>query len=183
MMVDASHLKQEINSGDLIIRQVVKDDLPELEWDGEYTRFQRMYSSLYRDTLTGRALMWMVETPKKEMVGQAFVVLRSGELAAADGERRAYIFSFRVKSQYRNKGVGTHLMEFVHDDLRQRGFKFVTLNVAKDNPNAIRLYRRLGYKVISSHAGKWSYTDHEGVTHHVDEPAWRMMKRIGGDSG
>ena len=178
-MVDTSYLKQEINLGDLIIRQVVKDDLSALEWDGEYTKFRRMYASLYRDTQTGRALMWMVETPQKEMVGQAFVVLRSRELAAADGERRAYIFSFRVKSQYRNKGVGAYLMEFVHDDLRQRGFKFVTLNVAKDNPNAIHLYRRLGYKVIGSHAGKWSYTDHEGVTHHVDEPAWRMMKRIG----
>jgi ribosomal protein S18 acetylase RimI-like enzyme len=179
MMVDASHLKNDTDLGDLIIRQVVKDDLPALEWDGEFTQFRRMYASLYRDTQTGRAVMWMIETEKGDMIGQAFVILRSGELSAADGERRAYIFSFRVKPAYRNQGVGTFLLEFICEDLRRRGFILVTLNVAKDNPNAISLYRRLGYKVISSHAGKWSYTDHEGTTHHVDEPAWRMMKRIG----
>lgn len=70
-------------------------------------------------------------------------------------------------------------MNFIEDDLRHRGYKFVTLNVAKDNLDAQRLYRRLGYKVIGSRPGKWSYTDHEGKTHQVNEPAWRMMKRIG----
>jgi ribosomal protein S18 acetylase RimI-like enzyme len=179
MMVDSQQTKNKIDFGDLIIRQVEKADLPALEWDGEYSKFRRMYASLYRDAVAGRALMWIIETLQGQMVGQAFVVLRSGEIAAADGERRAYIFSFRVKPAYRNKGLGTGLLEFIHDDLRQRGFQFVTLNVAKDNSDALRLYLRLGYKVISAHPGKWSYTDHEGITHHVDEPAWRMLKRLG----
>ena len=178
-MVDHSQLKSELASGDLIIRKVRETDLPALEWDGEYTNFRRMYASLYRDALLGRVLMWMIETQDCEMVGQAFVVLKSRELSAADGERRAYLFAFRVKPQYRNKGVGTYLMAFIQDDFRQRRYKFVTLNVAKDNTNALRLYRRLGYKVIGSRPGKWSYTDHEGKTHQVNEPAWRMMKRIG----
>lgn len=49
MMVDTSYLKNDIDLGDLIIRQVVKDDLPALEWDGEYTQFRRMYASLHRN--------------------------------------------------------------------------------------------------------------------------------------
>lgn len=178
-MVDHSQLKSAFALGDLIIRKVRETDLPALEWDGKYTKFRRMYASLYRDALLGRVLMWMIETQDGEMVGQAFVVLKSRELSAADGERRAYLFAFRVKSQYRNKGVGTYLMTFIQDDLRQRDYKFVTLNVAKDNADAMRLYRRLGYKVIGSRPGKWSYTDHEGKTHQVNEPAWRMLKRIG----
>lgn len=161
------------------IRQVAEKDLTALEWDGEYSKYRRMYASLYRDTQLGRALMWMIETKDGEMVGQAFVLLRSGDRAAADGERRAYVFSFRVKPDFRNQGIGTHLMAFVQADLRDRGYKFITLNVAKDNLDALRLYKRLGYKVIGSHPGKWSYTDHEGKTHQVNEPAWRMMKRIG----
>jgi ribosomal protein S18 acetylase RimI-like enzyme len=62
--------------------------------------------------------------------------------------------------------------------LKQRGFKFVTLNVAKDNPNALRLYRRLGYRIIGSRPGVWSYKDHYGKIQYVEEPAWRMMKRL-----
>jgi ribosomal protein S18 acetylase RimI-like enzyme len=178
-MVDYLDSKDFKHCGEVSSRKVAKEDLPALEWDGEYTKFRRMYASLYRDAQAGRALMWMIETQTGEMVGQAFVLLRSGETAAADGERRAYVFSFRIKDEYRNQGVGTYLMGFVQEDLRERGYKFVTLNVAKDNLDALRLYKRLGYKVIGSHPGKWSYTDHEGKTHQVNEPAWRMMKRIG----
>lgn len=178
-MVDNPHSKHFKKLGYLNIRQIKKEDLPDLEWGGEYSKYRRMYASLFRDSQQGRALMWMVETQAGEMVGQAFVLLRSGETAAADGERRAYIFSFRIKSDCQNQGIGTYLMGFIQEDLRERGFKFITLNVAKENPDALRLYKRLGYKVIGSHPGKWSYTDHEGKTHQVDEPAWRMMKRIG----
>jgi len=165
--------------GYLTIRQVKIQDLPALEWDGEYSKYRRMYASLFRDVRLGRALMWMLETQAGEMVGQAFVLLRSGERSAADGERRAYVFSFRIKPRFRNRGVGTYLMDFIQGDLRDRNYKFITLNVAKENPDALRLYKRLGFKVIGSHPGKWSYTDHEGKTHQVNEPAWRMMKRIG----
>jgi ribosomal protein S18 acetylase RimI-like enzyme len=69
-------------------------------------------------------------------------------------------------------------MHFIEDDLDRRGFKFVTLNVAKDNPKALRLYRRLGYRIIGSRPGIWSYTDNEGRVQYVEEPAWRMMKRL-----
>ncbi len=179
MIVDNPCSKQSNKLKDLYIRKVKKEDLPALEWGGEYSKFRQMYTSLYRDTQVGRALMWMIETQENKMVGQAFVMLRSGDTAAADGERRAYVFSFRIKPEYRNQGIGSYLMSFVQTDLSERGFKFLTLNVAKENKDALRLYKRLGYKIIGSHPGKWSYTDHEGRTHQVNEPAWRMMKRIG----
>ncbi len=179
MIVDNPCSKQSNKLKDLYIRKVKKEDLPALEWGGEYSKFRQMYTSLYRDTQVGRALMWMIETQENKMVGQAFVMLRSGDTSAADGERRAYVFSFRIKPEYRNQGIGSYLMSFVQTDLSERGFKFLTLNVAKENKDALRLYKRLGYKIIGSHPGKWSYTDHEGRTHQVNEPAWRMMKRIG----
>ena len=178
-MVDNSLIKPSNNCRNLKIRQVAEEDLAALEWDGEYSKYRRMYASLFRDVRLGRALMWMLETQAGEMVGQAFVLLRSGERAAADGERRAYVFSFRIKPEFRNRGVGSYLMDFIQGDLHERKYKFITLNVAKENPDALRLYKRLGFKVIGSHPGKWSYTDHEGKTHQVNEPAWRMMKRIG----
>lgn len=162
----------------LVIRPVTEADLPALEWDGEFRKYQRMYARLFKDSRSGKVLMWMIASPEGEMIGQAFVMLVSGEREAADGFMRAYVFAFRVKPDWQNRGVGTKLMAFIEADLLQRGFRFLTLNVAKDNPAARRLYERLGYEVVGSKPGVWSFRDDQGVIQHVNEPAWRMMKRL-----
>ncbi len=162
----------------LTIRQAVTADLPALEWDGAFQHYRRMYASIYQNTQSGTALMWVVETAELEIIGQAFVMLVSTEKSAADGKNRAYVFAFRVKPSWRDSGVGSELMGFIENDLRQRGYKAVTLNVAKDNQGALRLYRRLGYHVIESKSGRWSYEDHQGVVRQVHEPSWRMIKKL-----
>ena len=171
-------LDNRIILSDLTIRQLTKADLPALEWDGEYLKYRRMYARLYHETFSGRVIMWVIEIPQGEIIGQVFVMLASSEHDTADGKNRAYVFAFRVKSEYRNQGVGQHLMQFVENDLRVRGFKLVTLNVAKDNLGAINLYQRLGYTVIESRPGIWSFKDHRGKVQQVNEPSWRMMKNI-----
>ncbi len=162
----------------LIIRQVMEEDLPALEWEGEYKKYRRMFSDLFKESKSGRTLLWVVSLPEGEIIGQVFVMLRSSEREAADGRNRAYVFAFRIKNAWRNMGIGAYLMHFVESDLRARGFKFVTLNVAKENYKALRLYNRLGYRVIGSRSGIWTYRDHEGRLQHVDEPAWRMIKDL-----
>lgn len=178
-----SHQNQaQDHQGDLLsqlrIRLVTQADLPKLEWGGEYWKFRNMYAELYEVSQTGRCLMWVVEEPGRSIIAQAFVMLTSGDLKAADGIERAYVFSFRVKTFWRNQGIGSLLMHFVEDDLRQRGFKIVTLNVAKVNKDALRLYERLGYQVFDTSPGVWSYRDPDGKLHHMHEPSWRMMKYI-----
>ena len=177
--MDRVHATKNFNLENLIIRPVKKSDLSALEWDGAYQKYRRMYTNLYRNTKSGRTLMWLIEEPSAGIIGQAFVMLISSERNAADGVQRAYVFAFRVKPNWRGRGIGTKLMHFVEDDLRQRGFSIVTLNVAKDNPDALRLYKRLGYKIIGSRSGIWSYKDDQGNLQHVHEPAWRMEKEIG----
>lgn len=165
----------------LTIRPVTRADLPDLEWGGEYWKFREMFADLYHNTKKGRTLMWVVADTQGELIGQAFVMLKSGDREAADGVHRAYVFSFRVKAKWRNKGIGSSLMQFVEQDLKQRGFRFVTLNVAKENEGALRLYQHLGYRVVGSRPGIWSFRDPDGIIHHVKEPAWRMMKSLQGD--
>lgn len=163
---------------DLIIREVVKEDLPALEWGGEFTKYRRMYAGIYRDSLSDRNIMWVITLPNSEIIGQAFVMFKSVDWDAADGETRAYIFAFRIKPHWRNQGVGSHLMSFIEGDLRKRGYKYATLNVAKNNLDALRLYKHLGYKITGSRSGIWSYRDHEGNLQNVNEPSWRMMKNL-----
>jgi len=162
----------------LIIRQVSEADLPALEWDGEYKKYRRMYANLYQDYLAGKTLLWVVELPHGEIIGQTFILLNGGDKDTADGRHRAYLFALRVKRNYQNLGVGSRLLQFVEKDLRSRGFSIITLNVAKENKSALRLYQRQGYQITGPRSGIWSYLDHEGNIQHVNEPAWRMVKRI-----
>jgi ribosomal protein S18 acetylase RimI-like enzyme len=162
----------------ITIRQATQSDLPALEWDGEFLHFRRLYDEIFQSMCSGRAVMWVIELPDQGIVGQLFVQLSSSRTELADGHNRAYIYGFRIKPTYRRQGFGSQMMAVAEEDLRQRNFYWVTLNVARDNPQARRLYESLGYRVVASDPGKWSYFDHQGNRRNVLEPAWRMEKMI-----
>ncbi len=65
-------------------------------------------------------------------------------MGAWDG-RRGWIHHLAVDDAYRNRGVGTALVNAVEERLRAMGCLKVNLLVRRENQAAIRLYRRLGY--------------------------------------
>jgi len=159
-------------------RNAVEADLQEIEWEGKYKKYRHVYADVYKRTARGLALMWVAELPEFGLVGQAFVQLKMHDTSYANGRTRAYIHSFRVRPAMRNRGLGTALMRVVEQDLIQRGFSEVTLNVAEDNQGALRLYHRLGYSVLKKISGKWSFYDDQGKLRHVAEPGYRLVKTL-----
>ncbi len=160
------------------IRHIRESDLPALEWDGEFTHFRRVYTDAYRRHERGLLIMWVADLPGEGIIGQVFIQLNSNRKELADGKRRAYLYSFRIKAEYRSAGLGSRVLEIVEDDLRRKGYSSVTLNVAKDNEGAQRLYERHGYRIVAHEPGVWSYPDEKGQWQLVNEPAWRMEKRL-----
>ena len=53
-----------------------------------------------------------------------------------------------VSKDYRNKGIGTLLIEKAHEYLKENGVTAVYLEVRKSNLSAINLYEKCGYKKI-----------------------------------
>ena len=162
----------------LRIRLVCETDLPALEWDGEYTHFRRVYQNSYFCQIQGKGLMWLVELPVNNVIGQVFIQFVTGQRSLADGKKRAYLYSFRIKPLYRDHGIGARLLDKVITDLHNRGFRQVTLNVARENFRAIEFYQRHGFHIIGEDPGDWSYPDHNGVWHDIHEPSWRMLKHF-----
>lgn len=160
------------------IRPIQEADLPGLEWDGEYRHFRRLYAEIFDSSQRGRSLMWVVDLEGTGIIGQLFVQLNSARTELANGMTRAYIYGFRIRPLYRGNGLGTSMMKIVEADLKRRGYKKITLNVGRDNPEARRLYERLGYRVVANEPGYWSYRDDNGELHDVHEPAWRMEKEL-----
>ena len=162
----------------LRIRTLLKEDLPALEWDGIYTHYRELFQIAYQRLTSKRGLAWVVELPEKGIIGQVFIQLTCPRPELADGRIRAYLYSFRVKPDYRRLGIGKAVLNFTEDDLRRRKLSYVTLNVSRDNTDAIRLYKKHGYKIVAPEPGIWQYRDHLGVWHQVVEPAWRMEKPL-----
>ena len=162
----------------LIIRHANRDDLSALEWEGQFTHFRRLYAQAYQRAEEGEAILWVAELFPFGLVGQLFVQLESHRIELANGRTRAYIYSFRVRSNFQGEGIGSLLMQTAETDLLNRGFNTITLNVGRDNPDARRLYERRGYQVVADEPGKWSYLDHRGFRRIVNEPSWRMEKEL-----
>ena len=165
-------------SGDINIRQLIRRDLPDLEWDGEYICYRRLYQEIYINACNGKAVLWVVDIDSAGLIGQLFVQLHSPRPELADGSERAYIYAFRVKEAFRGYGIGSLLMATAEEDLRERCFQRVTLNVSKENHSALKFYRNHGYKVISHEPGRWFFIDHLGIRREVNDPSWRLEKRI-----
>jgi ribosomal protein S18 acetylase RimI-like enzyme len=171
-------LEEEALLSRVEIRLVNRRDLPALEWDGEYAHFRRLYREVYQSASQGQALMWMANLAPTGIVGQVFVQLNSARKELADGAKRAYVYGFRVRPTYQNKGIGSMLLSTIEGDLLERNFKWVTLNVGRQNTKALRFYERHGYRIVASESGDWSYLDEQNQRHEVHEPAWRMQKHI-----
>jgi ribosomal protein S18 acetylase RimI-like enzyme len=163
---------------DVIFRHAIENDLPALEWDGKFSHFRHLYCDIFESTKKGETIMWLADLIKVGIIGQLFAQLWSSKPELADGRTRAYFFAIRVRDPYQNQGIGSKLLDIAEKDILARGYSWCTLNVNKDNGTARQFYEKLGYKVVGSEPGTWSYIDQNGKLHEVNEPSWRMEKQL-----
>lgn len=159
------------------LRLAVRDDLPKLEWYGQYTHYRHLFRRAFREQQLGRRLM-LVADCNSFPIGQLFVQLRAADPKVADGVGRAYLYGFRVMEMFRGRGIGTALLEEAEALALERQFRWATIAVAKDNEGARRLYERLGYRIFRDDPGLWNYRDHEGNLRWVNEPCWMLEKEL-----
>ena len=160
----------------IIIRQARKRDLPALEWEGEFSHFRHLFAEAYRLQELGDVIMWVIDLPEYGLIVQLFIQLYGPNQIQTNKTKYAYIYGFRIRPDYRGLGIGSQFLQSVESDLTRRGFKRISLNVARDNDAARRMYERAGYHVVAPEPGIWSYLDDKGHRKFVNEPAWRMQK-------
>ena len=87
-------------------------------------------------------------------------------------EKNAFhIEQLAVKEENRGSGVGTALLQHEIGKAREKGYAKCTLDVAITNPQAQKLYERLGFKVVKEYP--WKYP-----TSRVDVPGERRMELV-----
>ncbi len=78
---------------------------------------------------------WARVAENQNCAGYGFIDLATPELC------------FAVQEKYRNRGIGTALMEGLFVELKEKGYKKISLSVSKTN-RAVRLYRKLGFELF-----------------------------------
>ncbi len=157
------------------IRLMTESDLPEIEWDGEYRRYRKVYREVYRGLLAGRSFPWIAEIPSVGVIGQVFLTEKQPHQEYSE---HPYMFlsSFRVKPDYRRRGLGTLLLKICEGTAKDRDMNVIILNCARSNRRSRAFYERNGFSVLRSDPGKWSYIDDTGKIREETEPAWVMRK-------
>ncbi|MDM7913516.1 MAG: GNAT family N-acetyltransferase [Methanotrichaceae archaeon] len=68
-----------------------------------------------------------------------------------------FIYTLDVHPDYRRKGIGSMLISALEENLRADGAKRIRLEAALDNPAALVLYRKAGYReeeILRNYYGK-----------------------------
>lgn len=164
-------------SMEITVRPACYEDIANMEWNGQFKHFRRLFQRSYREHVEGRRLM-LVADSNGYPIGRLFIQFNSKNKRTSDGVSKAYLYSFHVIENMRGHGIGNHMMDVAEDILIERNFKFATIAVAKENHGALRLYERRGYRRYGEDDGSWHYYDHRGRLRHVDEPAYLLEKKL-----
>lgn len=70
-------------------------------------------------------------------------------------ENDYYLASVAVNNQFRDKGIGTFILENAKKLAKEEGCRRVVLDVDLENQGALRLYERLGFKVFNKKSFRW----------------------------
>jgi len=76
----------------------------------------------------------------------------------------AELMTIAVDRRYQGKGVGAALMRACFEDLRMTPARRMVLEVAADNPAALRLYGQFGFVRIGERSGYYARADGQPAT-------------------
>ena len=162
---------------DVSIRQLREDDLPKLEWHGQFKHYRNLFRRSYEGQAKGFRFM-LVAVVNEFPIGRLFIQYGQSRSRLSNGRNKGYLYSFNVMEVFRGKGIGTALIQRAEQVLYADNFKWATISVSKDNDGALRLYQRHGYQIFGDDESKWQYHDHRGRLQQVREFCWLLKKRL-----
>lgn len=172
MIVDNEWLEQ------VRIRLIREEDLPLLEWNGEYSRYRRIYAEVYHNFTKGISLPFVAETDADGIIGQVFLSRKEPNPSFSPRNRYYFLSSFRVKPAFRDRGLGDRLIRFCEDQVRQHRLRDIYLNCSADNRRARYFYEAHGFRVVRYDESTWTFVNDEGFVVSEPQKAYLMKKTL-----
>ncbi len=160
------------------IRLMKEEDLPEIEWGGEYARYRKVYREVFHNFQKGISLPYIAETEDDGIIGQVFLTRKEPNPSYSPRSRYFFLSSFRIKPAFRDKGLGSKMLQICFREVRNHRLRDIFLNCSKDNNRARRFYEKNGFRVVRIDEGTWTYINNEGLVVSEPQNSYLMKKTL-----
>lgn len=110
---------------------------------GEKVRYPRPFvKKTFNKAVSSRLKAILVAEEEKKLIGYLDVEFYTKP-------KKGYIEDLFVYKEYRNRGIATKLISEFKKILKEKKYKYMTLEVNIKNKNAQKLYGKLGFKAKS----------------------------------
>jgi ribosomal protein S18 acetylase RimI-like enzyme len=154
------------------IRACRQEDVRLLEWEGLFTPHRAIIEEAWRRHVGGTNVM-IVADMSGYPVAQVWIDLEKLEEGSA-----AVLWALRVHPVLQRAGLGSRLLREAERWLISRGFSVVEIGVDKSNPEALRLYERLGYHVDRGSIEQYQYVTPDGTQVDAVADLWMLRKPL-----
>lgn len=153
----------------LTARTLTDNDIPLIGWSGGAAHVRHVADALER-ARTG-AVVYLAVVDGNEIVAVGGV-----DLTAHSGH--GTLWQLAVRPARRSQGIGTFLVAQLEAAAVRAGMPAARLSVEDTNPDARRLYERLGYTAAGTEAAEWDEDDGDGGTRRHTAVCTVMTKRL-----
>ncbi len=108
---------------------------------------QPLTDKWFEEIKSGNRLVFIYKI-NDEFIGEGALVLDEGDPDYTIPNRRVYVSRMIVKKEYRNRGIGSEILEFLIAKAKSMGYSEMTIGVNKDNVNALHLYKKYGFTEV-----------------------------------
>ncbi len=111
-------------------------------WDmNEKPKLAKMF---YDDLVSGNRVTF-IYLENNDFKGEGSLVFNNPDSDYTIPDKRIYLSHMIVKEEYRNRGIGSIIVDFLIDYAQALGFEEIALGVDIDNMNARHLYEKKGF--------------------------------------
>lgn len=142
--------------GDKLVYYTLKNPIRQISID-EYHKCGNIwdmekcpYTEDFKKQITEGARLVFIYKTGDEFIGEVDLVTKNDDPDYTIEGRRVYLSRLIVKKEYRNKGIGTALTEFLINKAKRMGYAEISLGVNTDNEPAIHLYKKSGFEIIKT---------------------------------
>ncbi len=102
----------------------------------------------WREEITSGNRLVFIYKINGEFIGEGALVLDAKDADYTIPSKRVYVSRMIVKKEYRKRGIGSEILEFLMRKAIEMGYSEITVGVNKDNVNALHLYRKYGFTEV-----------------------------------
>lgn len=131
----------------MIIRKILKEEFIKLKemFPGNEDLWIKYKNQRLKEFENNEIDVYVIEENEK-FIGEITVNYINHDLETETIPNiRVYFEAYRINENYQGKGLGQKLMEYVINDLKQKGFKEFTIGVEEDNEKAKHIYFKYGF--------------------------------------